>query len=152
MFSNEILVIGCKWVTIFKLGWHDECKIASSDSMISHPHKHRWLAVAIFAFGTVICSAQSAGGAPAGGAGDAAAKARAEASKSREQANAQRDRMIAEYEALVKQLKDATEAQKKVILEKMQERKKAFEEAQNTLHQQIRDEQRRQRQNAAPKR
>ena len=60
--------------------------------------------------------------------------------------------MIAEYEALAKQLKDATEAQKKVILEKMQERKKAFEEAQNALHKQIRDEQRRQRQNTAPKR
>ncbi len=120
--------------------------------MISHPLKRRWLAVTIFVFGTAICSAQSQGGAPAGGAVDAAAKVRADAAKSREQANAQRDRMIAEYEALAKQLKDATEAQKKVILEKMQERKKAFEEAQNALHKQIRDEQRRQRQNTAPKR
>ncbi len=85
-------------------------------------------------------------------AASAAEQARADLAKAKEQANAQRDKMIAEYEALAKQLKDATEEQKKAILAKMEERKKAFEEAQSALHRQIRDEQRRQRQNATPRR
>ncbi len=91
-------------------------------------------------------------GVPALRAASAADQARAELAKTKEQANAQRDKMIAEYETLAKQLKDATEEQKKAILAKMEERKKAFEEAQSALHKQIRDEQRRQRQNAVPRR
>ncbi len=91
-------------------------------------------------------------GLPVVRAASAAEQARADLAKAKEQANAQRDKMIAEYEALAKQLKDATEEQKKAILAKMEERKKAFEEAQSALHKQIRDEQRRQRQNAAPRR
>lgn len=67
-----------------------------------------------------------------------------------QQLGAQRDSMISEHEALAKQLKDATDVQKKAILAKMAEQKKAFEEATSALHKQIRDEQRRQRQNAAP--
>lgn len=114
--------------------------------MFSSFQLRRFLALAVFAFGVSMGAAQTAA--------DSAAKekAKSEVSKSKEQANAQRDRMIAEYEALTKQLKDATEEQKKAILAKMQDRKRAFEEAQNALHKQIRDEQRRQRQNAAPKR
>ena len=67
-----------------------------------------------------------------------------------EEINKQRDVMIADFEALAKQMKDATEEQKKQIKEKMEAQKKAFEEATNALHKQIRDEQRKQRQNAAP--
>ena len=67
-----------------------------------------------------------------------------------QQLGQQRDSMIAEHESLAKQLKDASDTQRKAILEKMAEQKKAFEEATAALHRQIRDEQRRQRQNAAP--
>lgn len=62
----------------------------------------------------------------------------------------QRDVMIADFEVLAKQMKDATEEQKKQIKEKMESQKRAFEEATNALHKQIREEQRKQRQNAAP--
>jgi K+/H+ antiporter YhaU regulatory subunit KhtT len=64
--------------------------------------------------------------------------------------NVQRDSMISEHEALAKKLKDATAEQRQAILDKMAEQKKAFEEATSALHKQIRDEQRRQRQNAGP--
>lgn len=63
-----------------------------------------------------------------------------------DEAGKQRDQMISDYDALAKQLKDATEEQRKVIREKMESQKKAFEEVMNTLHKQIRDEQRKQRQ------
>ncbi|MEI6465867.1 MAG: hypothetical protein WCQ89_14175 [Verrucomicrobiota bacterium] len=78
------------------------------------------------------------------------AAAAADIQKLVQQLGVQRDSMISEHEALAKQLKDATEVQKKAILEKMAAQKKAFEEATSALHKQIRDEQRRQRQNAAP--
>jgi hypothetical protein len=108
----------------------------------------RCLGLMIFWAATAFGAQPSMG---SGAEGSAKEKIKAETAKSKEEANAQRDRMIAEYEALAKQLKDSTEAQKKVILERMQDRKKAFEEAQNLLHKQIRDEQRRQRQNASPR-
>lgn len=88
-----------------------------------------------------------AGEAPAA---KAKAAAGADLQKLVQQLGQQRDSMIAEHEALVRQLKDATDAQRKAILEKMAEQKKAFEEATAALHRQIRDEQRRQRQNSAP--
>ena len=74
----------------------------------------------------------------------------AEIRKLFEELSKQRDVMIADYEALAKQMRTATEEQKKQIREKMEAQKKAFEEATNALHKQIRDEQRKQRQNAAP--
>ena len=67
-----------------------------------------------------------------------------------EEVSKQRDVMIADFEVLAKQMKDATEEQKKQIREKMEAQKKQFEEVTNALHKQIRDEQRKQRQNAAP--
>ena len=67
-----------------------------------------------------------------------------------QQMSTQRDSMIADHEALAKQLKEATDAQKKTILEKMEAQKKAFEEAKSELHKQIRDLQRRERQNVGP--
>ena len=74
----------------------------------------------------------------------------AEIRKLFEEVSKQRDVMIADFEVLAKQMKDATEEQKKQIREKMEAQKKQFEEVTNALHKQIRDEQRKQRQNAAP--
>ena len=62
-----------------------------------------------------------------------------------EQSNQQRDRLIAEHDALARQLKDATEEKRREIYEKMSEQKQAFEAAQSALHKRIRDEQRAQR-------
>ena len=76
---------------------------------------------------------------------DSAAKAPVELQKLVEQSNLQRDRMIAEHDALARQLKDATEEKRREIYEKMNEQKKAFEAAQSALHKRIRDEQRAQR-------
>ena len=59
----------------------------------------------------------------------------------------QRDLMIADFEVLAKQMKDATEEQKKEIKARMEAQKKAFEEKTNALHKQMREEQRKQRQN-----
>jgi biopolymer transport protein ExbB/TolQ len=63
-----------------------------------------------------------------------------------EQVSAQREKMIADHDALARQLKQATEEQRKAILAQMHEQKKEFEAAQSALHKQIRDEQRRLRQ------
>jgi len=70
--------------------------------------------------------------------------------KLHEEVSKQRDVMIADFEVLAKQMKDATEDQKKQIKEKMEAQKKAFDAVTTALHKQIRDEQRKQRQNAAP--
>lgn len=67
-----------------------------------------------------------------------------------QQVSAQRERMIADHEALAKQLKDATDERRKQIFNEMQAQKKEFEAAQSALHKMIRDEQRRQRLSAAP--
>jgi biopolymer transport protein ExbB/TolQ len=64
-----------------------------------------------------------------------------------EQVTAQREKMIADHDALARQLKQATDEQRKAILAQMHEQKKEFEAAQSALHKQIRDEQRRLRQN-----
>jgi elongation factor P--beta-lysine ligase len=60
------------------------------------------------------------------------------------------DKMVAEHEALAKQLKDSTEAQRKEIIAKMAELKKNFEETLNAMHKQLREDERKRRQNAAP--
>ena len=75
----------------------------------------------------------------------------AELRKLLEEAGKQRDQLISDYETLRKQLAEATEEQKQAIRQKMEERKKAFEEMTIALHKQIRDEQRKQRR-AAEKR
>lgn len=109
----------------------------------------RLVATALIVAGVSLCGAETA---PA-----AATKAKAQAqlnSTSRAEVqrkvSEQRDAMIASHEALAKQLKDATEAQRKAILENMQAEKKKFEEMMNALHKQIRDEIRELRQNAGP--
>ena len=114
--------------------------------MLIRHHARALFAVALLAAGTALCGADAKS--------PVAAKDLAVGSLQRlmEQASSQRERMIAEHEALAKQLREATEEQRRAILEKMQEQKKAFEAAQSALHKQIRDEQRRQRQNVAPRR
>ena len=82
---------------------------------------------------------------------DISAKAPAELQKLVEQSNQQRDRMIAEHDALARQLKDASEEKRREIYEKMSEQKKAFEAAQSALHKRIRDEQRAQRSQQRPR-
>ena len=112
-------------------------------------HQHRLVAIALFAMGASLCSAQTAG--KDAKAADVKSKAAADAQKLTEQANAQRATMISETENLVKQLKDATDEQRKAILAKLEEKQKAFAEAQAAMHKQMKVDMRRQRQNAAPK-
>ena len=111
-------------------------------------------ALLVLAGGVALAQSGSAEGAKSVMAKDATRKSSvsADLQKLLEQINSQRERMISDHDALAKQLKDATDEQRKAIMEKMQEQKKAFEAAQSNLHKQIRDEQRRQRQNSAPKR
>ena len=74
----------------------------------------------------------------------------AELRKLYEEINKERDLMIAEFDALAKQMKNATEEKKKEIREKLEAQSKKFEEVTNSLLKLIRDEQRKQRLNAAP--
>jgi hypothetical protein len=119
----------------------------------------RLLALAAIAWATSV-SAAEAGDAKSEAKTAAAAAAKDAAKKSAatgvadmiRQLGAQRDTMIADHEALARQLKDATDAQKKAIMEKMEERKRAYEEAASALHRQIVEERRRERQGAAPRR
>jgi Skp family chaperone for outer membrane proteins len=121
----------------------------------------RFLAVALVALSVAVSAAQAAGAAKSEGrkaaAASAAAAAREKAKggmsaadirKLYQEVRKQRDVMIADFDALAKQMKDATEDQKTQIREKMEAQKKAFEEVTSALHKQIRDEQRKQRQNA----
>jgi hypothetical protein len=66
-----------------------------------------------------------------------------------QQFNTRRDAIIADREALLNQLKSATEEQRKALLEKMQSQQKDLVDAQRALAKQIRDEMRKLRQ-AAP--
>lgn len=63
-----------------------------------------------------------------------------------DQFKARRDKMLADHQAFLDQLKNATEDQKKQILEKMQAQQKDLMEAQRALGKQIRDEMRKLRQ------
>lgn len=157
------------------MAWHEGCKEDGIRRM-SHRSKLRcWLRVAIFAIATGVGGAQTTDAktkapAPSSGAREPAAAAKetaksaAEAAKERaksgpggaglqdliKQLRDNRETMIADHDALAKQLKDATEQEKRTIKEKMERQMKAFEEQQATLHKQIRDEQRRQRQTTPP--
>ena len=113
------------------------------------------VAIAILVVGAPLGGAETAAPAAARTAPTNAAKEKAQVSTAaraelQKKANDQRDTMIAEHEALAKQLKDATEAQKKEILAKMQEQKKKFEEVIGALHRQMREEIRERRQSSGP--
>lgn len=115
---------------------------------------HRLAAIALFAMSGTVYAADAAAEAKSAAA---AAKEKskktvtsaADLKKLFEEASKQRDALIADYEKLAKQLKDATEEQRAAIKEKMEGQKRNFEEVMNALHAQIRDEQRKQRQDAA---
>lgn len=92
-----------------------------------------------------LCGLLAFTGVARGGEVPAKAAASAELAKLVDLSNQQRDRMIAEHDALARQLKDATEEKRKEIYERMSEQKKAFEAAQSSLHKRIREEQRAQR-------
>lgn len=70
----------------------------------------------------------------------------ADVKKSIDQFNAKRDAMIANRQAMLDQLKNATAEQKKAILEQMQAQQKDLLETQRALGRQIRDELRKLRQ------
>lgn len=108
-----------------------------------------WVSVAVFAAGCGVALAQSTGttGAAAAARDSAKKAAGSELEKLVEQVSAQREKMIADHDALARQLKVATDDKRNAILEQMREQKKAFEAAQSALHKQIRDEQRKLRQN-----
>ena len=66
------------------------------------------------------------------------------------QFKSRRDTLLADRQALLNQLKNATAEQRAAILEKMQAQQKDLIEAQRALGRQIRDEMRKLRQTTAP--
>ena len=92
------------------------------------------LAVALFA--------TSSGMHAADAAKDAKPTSNADMQKLVEQFTARRDALLANREALMTQLKNATAEQRKAILEKMQSQQKDLVEAQRALGRQLRDEMR----------
>jgi len=110
----------------------------------------RIIVVAILATGMSLVAAPTAAEAAKTAArenGKKGAATAGELQKLVEQVSAQREKMISDHDALARELKQATDEQRKKILAQMHEQKKAFEAAQGALHKQIRDEQRRMRQN-----
>jgi DNA anti-recombination protein RmuC len=129
-------------------------------SVFTTANLFRCLAAALFAIGISASEVRAADGSRAadakksGAASTAAERAKkaspAELRKLHDEVSKQRDAMIADFDALTKQMKDATEEKKKEIREKLEEQSRKFEEVTNALMKQIRDEQRKQRQNTAP--
>ena len=111
----------------------------------------RMLTKLIVAAALTVCSGLVAADAPAGPASGPkpadrsqakAAAASGDVKKDMEKFSSQRDAMLAERQALINQLKNATEEQRKAILEKMKE----MGDAQRELSKQIRDDLRKLRQ------
>ncbi|MBL9190365.1 MAG: hypothetical protein JNK23_22995 [Opitutaceae bacterium] len=102
----------------------------------------RFTALALFA---MVLTSVGAAESPRDAAKAAAADSRKAA---QEQINAERRKMVSDYEALAKQLKDATEAQRKEIIAKLEEQKKNFQETMDALHKAMREDDRKRRQNA----
>ena len=127
--------------------------------MKPNPLKTFAIAVALCALGAGLRAADSAPAkdakptAPAPTAAAAAKDAAASAAnvqKLMQQFNTKRDAMIANRDALAAQLKSATEAEKKAILDKMETQQKELLEVQRALGKQIRDEKRKLRPSATP--
>jgi hypothetical protein len=118
--------------------------------MMHVPLSPRILAVALCALGLSVGTMQGAeSGTAAREKSKKSVTSAADLKKLLEEAGKQRDALIADYETLRKDLAAATEEQKQAIRQKMEDRKKAFEEMTIALHKQIRDEQRKQRAGAA---
>jgi Skp family chaperone for outer membrane proteins len=141
--------------------WHERCKGPGiTVRLFSSTRISRMIAMSIVALGFASGAMRAADTSNSieakNTAATVAAKERArkaspaELRKLFEEVNKQRDTMIADFEALAKQMKDASEEKKKEIREKLEQQKKNFEEVSNALMRQIRDEQRKQRQSAVP--
>lgn len=117
---------------------------------------HRRLLVsAVLALATGLCGAESAAGAakkptaPAPSSGNnaaakgaATATANADIQAALDQFKMRRDKVLAERAELEKKLKNATEAQKKSILEQIEQQQKELLEEQRALGKRIRDDMR----------
>lgn len=125
--------------------WHESCKERGVSSPRLLPL--RWPAGALVALLAIGQGAWGAAVAPEKGATGVAEMQRLLA-----QVKSQRDQMISAHESLARELREASEEQRKAILDRMQEQKREFEAAQSALHKQIREEQRRQRQTVTGKR
>lgn len=121
-------------------------------SHFSKPMRSRLLSVVVVALVAAVGPARGADGDAATGAAKERGKkaSPSDLRKLHEEVSRQRDAMIAEFDTLAKQMKDANEEKKKEIREKLEAHKKKFEEVTNALMKQIRDEQRKQRANTAP--
>ena len=108
------------------------------------------LATAIFAGTAGAFGAEATAVSAEKASAKAAAPAPADVQKLIEQFNAQRDSVIADRQALLNQLKNATADQRKAILEKLQAQQKDLVEAQRALGKQIRDDLRNLRPTSAP--
>jgi septal ring factor EnvC (AmiA/AmiB activator) len=125
--------------------------LASLKSALSLPNTstmkvqifNKLIAAAALALCSSMFAADAAPGAkPAGKSPVKGAPASGEVKKDMEKFSSQRDAMLAERQALINQLKNATEEQRKAILEKMKE----MGAAQRELSKQIRDDLRKLRQ------
>lgn len=127
--------------------------------------KCRLFLVAMFAMGTWVSAAESGGQqsepvkpaaksetATKDRSKEAAAKAKESVRTSSEEAKAEIQKIIDEHTKLAQALKEAAPEKRDEILARMNERMKAFQERQDALHKQMRDEMRRQRSTTPPKR
>lgn len=143
--------------TFWRADWHGRCNGSLQIvTVLSFDSLSRFLTLALLALGMsagVVRGAESTASVDAKKSAAAAAKERAKKSpaelkKLLEEVSKERDVMIAEFDALAKQMKDASEEKKKEIREKLEAQSRKFEEVSNALLKLIRDEQRKQRQNA----
>ena len=121
----------------------------SFPEMISLSSTSRFVAVAIFAMSAAVGADQPKADQAKDSktaAAETKAKATADSEKLTEKVKAQRENMLKEYGALQAQLKDATDEKRKEILQKLEEKQKAFAEANATLAKQIQEDIRKRRQ------
>jgi len=120
--------------------------------MTTFTQMRRVAGIALCAMAVSVAAAQEKGGSAEPKKAPAADKASAAKGqtkegieRAKEQATEQREKFLKEFGELQKQLKNATEAQRKEIMEQIKAQRKEFERANSELQKQIRDEQRRQR-------
>ena len=121
----------------------------SFPEMISLSSTSRFVAVAIFAMSAAVGADQPKADQAKDSktaAAESKAKAAADSEKLAEKVKAQRENMLKEYGLLQAQLKDATDEKRKEILQKLEEKQKAFAEANAALAKQIQEDIRRRRQ------
>lgn len=138
--------------------WHARCKGWRRFIMIRLSPARRTLPLALLALGfgvsfnPALAAEKEAPDSKAASAKEAARNASERPKNPLEELNAQRDRMIAEHAELTRQLKDANEEKRKEILARIEQQKKALQEAMNAVHRQVIDERRKQRADDAKRR